>query len=132
MTVEAADVNGNLAKKDLSFSVTDNFDLIVYGNYPNPFKDQTIISYTIESNEPIDDLSIKIYTTSGRLVRSQMLDLDETVPDDDILEPNYHELVWDGTDDDGNPVANGVYFAIIKGKYKNKVVKRLLKMARLQ
>ncbi len=132
LTVEAADVNGNLAKKDLSFSVTDNFDLIVYGNYPNPFKDQTIISYTIESNEPIDDLSIKIYTTSGRLVRSQMLDLDETVPDDDILEPNYHELVWDGTDDDGNPVANGVYFAIIKGKYKNKVVKRLLKMARLQ
>ncbi len=132
LTVKAADVNGNTAEKELNFSVTDNFDIIVYGNYPNPFKDKTIISYTIESNEPIDNLSIKIYTTSGRLIRSKMLDLDETVPDDDILEPNYHELVWDGTDDDGNPVANGVYFAIIKGKYKNKTVKRMLKIARLQ
>ena len=132
LIVQAADVNGNLAEKELAFSVTQDFNIIVYGNYPNPFKDKTIISYTIESNEPIDNLSIKIYTTSGRLVRSKMLDLDETVPDDDILEPNYHELVWDGTDDDGNPVANGVYFAVIKGKYRNKVVKRLLKMARLQ
>ncbi len=132
LVVKAADVNGNLAEKELTFSVTQNFNLIVYGNYPNPFKDQTIISYTIESNEPIDELSVKIYTTSGRLIRSKMLDLDETVPDDNILEPNYHELIWDGTDDDGNPVANGVYFAIIKGKYKNKVVKHVLKMARLQ
>jgi flagellar hook assembly protein FlgD len=86
----------------------------------------------IESNEPIDHLSIKIYSSSGRLVRSKMLSLDETIPDDNILEPNYHELIWDGTDDDGNPVANGVYFAIFKGRYKNKTVKRMLKIARLQ
>ncbi len=132
LVVKAADVNGNLAEKELAFSVTKDFNLIVYGNFPNPFKERTIISYRIESNEPIDALTVKIYTTSGRLIRSKGLDLDETVPDDDILEPNYHELVWDGTDDDGNPVANGVYFAVIKAKYKNKVVKRLLKMARLQ
>ena len=132
LSVRAADANGNLEVKNLEFSVTSNFDIIVYGNYPNPFKEQTIISYLIESNEPIDQLSIKIYSSSGRLVRSKMLSLDETVPDDNILEPNYHELVWDGTDDDGNPVANGVYFAIFKGKYKNKTVKRLLKIARLQ
>lgn len=132
LSVQAADANGNLEVKNLEFSVTSNFDIIVYGNYPNPFKEQTIISYLIESNEPIDHLSIKIYSSSGRLVRSKMLSLDETIPDDNILEPNYHELVWDGTDDDGNPVANGVYFAIFKGRYKNKTVKRMLKIARLQ
>lgn len=130
--LKTADVNGNIAQKTLTFTVAEGFDLIVYGNYPNPFKDQTIISYYIESNGEIDKLSVKIYATSGRLIRSKMLDLDPTVLDDNLLEPNYHELVWDGTDDDGNPVANGVYFAIIKGSYKGKTVKKILKMAKLK
>ncbi len=132
LLLKAADVNGNIAQKELTFSVAEGFNIIVYGNYPNPFKDRTIISYFIESNEEIDDLSIKIYSTSGRLVRSRMLDLDPTVLDDNLREPNYHELVWDGTDDDGNPVANGVYFLVFKGKYRGKTVKRTLKIARLQ
>ncbi len=130
--LKTADVNGNIAQKTLNFTVAEGFDLIVYGNYPNPFKDQTIISYYIESNGEIDHLSVKIYTTSGRLIRSKMLDLDPTILDDNLLEPNYHELVWDGTDDDGNQVANGVYFAIIKASYKGKSIKKVLKMAKLQ
>ncbi|NOX89529.1 MAG: T9SS type A sorting domain-containing protein [Calditrichaeota bacterium] len=132
LSLKAADVNGNLAQKEVQFSVAEGFDIVVYGNYPNPFRDQTIISYHIKSNEEIDDFSIKIYTTSGRLIRSNMLELDPTIPDDNLLEPNYHEVIWDGTDDDGNSVANGVYFAVIKGKYKGKTVKRILKIARLR
>ncbi len=132
LLLNATDVNGNEAETTLPFTVAAGFDLMVYGNYPNPFKERTIISYYIESNEEIDDLNIKIYTTSGRLIRSKMLELDPTILDDNLLEPNYHELIWDGTDDDGNQVANGVYFAIIKAKYKGKVIKKTLKMARLQ
>ena len=130
--LKIADVNGNIARKSMVFTVAEGFNLIVYGNYPNPFRDRTIISYYIESNEEIEKLDIKIYTTSGRLIRSRMLDLDPTVLDDNLLEPNYHELVWDGTDDDGNRVANGVYFAVIEGKYKGKTIKKILKMAKLQ
>ncbi len=130
--LEVSDVNGNVARAVVPFTVAEGFNLIVYGNYPNPFKDRTIIAYYIESNEEIDDLDIKIYTTSGRLIRSRMLDLDPTILDDNLLEPNYHELIWDGTDDDGNQVANGVYFAVIKAKYRGKTVKHVLKMARLQ
>ncbi len=130
--LKVSDVNGNVAQKNITFTVADGFDLIVYGNYPNPFKERTIISYYIESNEQIDELSIKIYTTSGRLIRSKMLDLDPTILDDNLKEPNYHELIWDGTDDDGNQVANGVYFAIIRAKYRGKTIKQVLKMARLR
>ncbi len=132
LIAEAADASGNVSREELRFKVTEGFDIIVYGNYPNPFKDQTIISYYINSDNEIDDFSIKIYTTSGRLIRSDNLELDPSVSGDNIRKPLYHELIWDGTDEDGISVANGVYFAMIKGRYKGKTVKHILKMAKIQ
>jgi hypothetical protein len=128
--VEAADVNGNLSSKEIQFSVSTDFNIIVYGNYPNPFQDETYISFYIDSDNVIDDFSVKIYTTSGRLIRSKMLNI--AIPDDNIKDVDYHELIWDGTDDDGNEVANGVYFAVIAGKFKGETVKHTLKIARLK
>jgi len=132
LTVSVADVNGNVSSKEYNFLVTEGFDIIVYGNYPNPFSDQTIISFYVNSDNEIDNLNIKIFTTSGRLIRKTMLDLDESVADDNIRMPFNHELIWDGRDDNGNSVANGVYFLVIKGTYKGKTVSHTLKIARLQ
>ncbi len=132
LEVTVADVNGNVSTTMSTFQVTEGFNIKVFGNYPNPFEDETIISFFVDSNDEIDGFSIKIYTTSGRLIRSRMLDLDESVASDNIKMPSYHELIWDGTDDGGNQVANGVYFAVVKGKYKGKTVKHTLKIARLQ
>lgn len=132
LDVQVRDISGNMAEQSLVFSVSGEFDIRVFGNYPNPFQDQTIISYFINSTQPIDDFSIKIYTTSGRLIRSEPLFLDESITDDLITAANYHELIWDGTDDDGNEVANGVYFAVIKGSYKGKTVETTIKMAKLK
>lgn len=130
--VEVADVSGNRAIEEFTFEVNQGFDILVFGNYPNPFQDKTIISFYVNAENEIDDLSVKIYTTSGRLIRSKMLDLDKSVATDNIKMPFHHELIWFGDDDDGNQVANGVYFAVITGKYKGKTVKHTLKMARLQ
>jgi len=132
LSVQVADVNGNVNVQDYTFVVNAGFDIQVYGNYPNPFSDQTIISFNVNSDNEIDDFSIKIYTTSGRLIRKRMLDLDESVAGDNVKMPALHELIWDGTDDDGNPVANGVYFAVVEGKYQGKTVKHVLKIARLR
>ncbi len=133
LKVTVADVNGNMSTEEYAFVVTDGFgDIRVFGNYPNPFSDQTIISFYVDSDNEIDDLSIKIYTTSGRLVRQTMLTLDESVATDNIRTPYYHELIWDGTDDDGVPVANGVYFLVLSGSYKGKTITHTLKIARLQ
>ena len=132
LMVEVADVNGNQSEEELSFQVSDGFDIKVYGNYPNPFQDKTIISYYISADNEIDDLKVKIYSTSGLLVRSKMLDLDETIATDNIKMPAFHELTWFGDDDDGEQVANGVYFAVITGKYRGKTVKHTLKLAKLQ
>jgi hypothetical protein len=40
--------------------------------------------------------------------------------------------MWDGTDEDGNLVANGVYFAVIKAVYKGETIKKTLKLAKLK
>ncbi|MBD3224937.1 MAG: hypothetical protein GF313_09415, partial [Caldithrix sp.] len=131
--VKVADASGNLSTQTIEFTVAQTFDIRVFGNYPNPFQDKTIFSFFIDNYEPIDDLDIKIYTASGRLIRKKMLILDESIGiDHNIRDPFYHELIWDGTDDEGVEVANGVYFAIIKGKYKNKTVKKTLKVAKLK
>ncbi len=128
-----ADVNGNVTTKTINFAVSNEFQIQVYGNYPNPFQDETIISYNIIANNTIDDINIKIYNIAGRLVRSNPLTLDETIgTDHDIKTVGYHELIWDGTDDNNVPVANGVYFLIFRGKYSDKIVKTTLKVAKLR
>ncbi|MCB0284238.1 MAG: hypothetical protein KDF60_16745 [Calditrichaeota bacterium] len=137
LDVEVADVNGNVSSTSITFSVSANNQLIVHGNYPNPFSDRTIISYTASFSNRMDNLSVKIYSVSGHLVRSKILSPpeDET---DDILDTGYHELEWDGSDDNGNQVANGVYFVVIKAKFKdtfeNKTYSftKKLKVARLK
>ncbi len=130
--INVKDASGNVSQKGVQFRVTQGFDIRVFGNYPNPFEDETIISYYIDSDNPIDDFSIKIYSTSGRLIRESRLTRDESIAQIPINDPFYHELIWDGTDDNGVEVANGVYYAIIKGSYKGETVTHTIKMAKLK
>jgi flagellar hook assembly protein FlgD len=46
--------------------------------------------------------------------------------------PGYHEIMWDGKDDDGNIIANGVYFAVIKAEYEGETIKKTMKIAKLK
>jgi DNA-binding beta-propeller fold protein YncE len=75
----------------------------LYQNYPNPFNPETWIPYQLAEDA---DVSIRIYTAAGQLVR--------------ILNPG-HKLAgfyatkgeaayWDGRNDDGEPVTSGLYF----------------------
>jgi len=48
-----------------------------------------------------DRAEIKIYTTSGRLIRRLRY-----LP----AKAGYNEVKWDGRDEEGNPASNGVYF----------------------
>jgi peptidase C25-like protein/CARDB protein len=126
LTVEALDANGNKTVKLLNFTTSGNFDVVIYGNYPNPFTEDTHISYFIDSGGLLDEFSIKIYTVSGRMIRKL------NTSDQRYREPDYNEVKWDSRDDDGNYVANGVYFAIVKAKYDGKEVEHRLKLAKLK
>lgn len=126
LSVEAFDANGNKTTKPLNFTTADNFDVKIYGNYPNPFTDETYISYSLSRSRPLKEFWVKIYTVSGRIIRKL-----ETIDTNNIFD--YGEFYWDGRDDDGVLVANGVYFGVIYAKDEDgKEVEKRIKMAKLR
>jgi hypothetical protein len=69
-------------------------------NYPNPFNIRTRISFTAEATTPV---KVDIYNISGQLVKS--------------LYEGYGggEIIWDGTNDQGQAVGSGIYFYRLAG-----------------
>lgn len=105
--VQARDCCGNVSGPlELMLTVASSFDLRLLGTYPNPFVRQTVFVY--ELSRWADDLSLSIYTTSGHLVRR--IKATEAAAGQNPLAPGYHEIPWDGTDDQGDEVPNGIYF----------------------
>jgi hypothetical protein len=125
---DVTDAFGNTLEKSLSFKVSESFDLQIYGNYPNPFEDFTVISFLILANNVLDDFSLKIYTVAGRQIR----EIKNPQGSDEIWDPGYHEIEWDGRDQDGALVANGVYFAIIRAKLADQSFEETMKIAKLR
>ena len=133
--VSVTDVNGNFQEYSISFEVLKDFKIINIGNYPNPVISSTIdpnnsentrFIYTLTDNA--DEVTIKIYTVSGRLV-NQFSDLRTSV--------GYHEYPravkgWACTDFDGRKLANGVYFWKIIATKGNKTIEKINKMAILR
>ncbi|MEW6685071.1 MAG: glycosyl hydrolase family 18 protein [Candidatus Edwardsbacteria bacterium] len=83
---------------------TINYQL--YQNYPNPFSSQTAIRYSLSamSHEPraISHTTLKIYNIAGQLVK--------TLVDEQRIANSEQRVIWDGTDESGKRVADGVYF----------------------
>jgi hypothetical protein len=70
----------------------------LFSVYPNPTLKTTVITY----RTPVrNDVSMKMYDTNGRLVRTLI---------DSRQDPGFYQVDWDGSDDHGREVANGVYF----------------------
>ncbi len=66
--------------------------------FPNPFATGATLSFELKQAQTA---SLNIYNLRGQKVRSLL---------DASLEKGCHELVWDGLDQQGQPVAPGVYF----------------------
>ena len=77
-------------------------EIRAFFGYPNPFRDRTTLTY--ELSRDADEISISIYTTSGRRIRQI-----ENAP----VQKGYGEVMWDGKDDEGEPIANGTYIVKI-------------------
>jgi hypothetical protein len=68
-------------------------------NYPNPFRTNTTITYTVPKGGE-GGIYLDVFDITGRKVRTL---------DDGYKTVGTYEVLWDGTDDSGRPVANGVY-----------------------
>jgi hypothetical protein len=129
LTVSVCDARGNTTTRSVDFIISGDFQVQIFGNYPNPFAESTIIALQIIAPNVLDELEVKIYTVSGRMIRK--ITRLEKYPDEQ-WDPGYHEIEWDGRDDDGVKVANGVYFAVLRAKLKGESVEKTLKLAKLR
>jgi flagellar hook assembly protein FlgD len=99
--VTGKDIIGNNNNEfEIYFSVISELKILQTYNYPNPMKDNTV--FTMNLSQIPEELSIKIYTIAGRLIK------DMKIPPSD-LRIGFNSIPWDGRDEDGDIIANGVY-----------------------
>jgi flagellar hook assembly protein FlgD len=89
-----------------------------------------VFTYRLTGPDHAAEISLKIYTVSGRLIRSFRDFLDDFGRPGTQLD--YHVLAWDGRDDDGNRLANGVYFYKIKARWQDHSAEQSGKLAILR
>ena len=86
-------------------------------NVPNPIRTNTVFTYNLA--QAPDQVTVKIYTVSGRLIRTI---------EDASTRRGYNETDWDARDENGERLANGVYLykVIVKiGKHRIEKIGRL-------
>ena len=78
-------------------------ETILGQNFPNPFNPETWIPYQLEKSA---DVSLQIYDTSGRIVRT----IDLGFKSQGFYMTRSTAAYWDGRNNMGEQVASGVYF----------------------
>ncbi len=98
-----------------SFKVITKSSISKILNYPNPFTTSTHFVYTLTGKEPPAYFKIQVMSVSGKVVRE--------LTQDDLgeLRTGTHQTdkSWDGTDQFGDKLANGVYLYKIIAKKAN-------------
>ena len=75
-------------------------------NYPNPFTSLTHFVFTLTGSEIPSYFKIQIFTITGKVVKEiNIAQLGEGMH----IGKNITQYAWDGTDEYGKPLANGLY-----------------------
>lgn len=108
LTVQATDMSGNLSGENdykVQFEVVNRSTVTEVVNYPNPFSTSTRFVFTLTGAVVPDDFRIRIMTVTGKIVRE--ITRAEIGPI--RIGRNITEYAWDGKDEFGDRLANGVY-----------------------
>jgi hypothetical protein len=89
----------------ITFEVINKATITNVLNYPNPFSTSTRFVFTLTGSEVPDVFTIQIMTITGKVVRE--IDRDEL--GNIHIGRNITDYAWDGLDEFGDPLANGVY-----------------------
>lgn len=121
LAVRLSDQSGNGSADQaymINFRVQNHQSISNIYPYPNPFTTCARFVFTCTGNEPPDQIRINIYTITGRLVKQ----IDETEIGPIRIGNNLTEYCWDGTDDFGDKLANGVYLYKAEIRSNGKVI----------
>lgn len=94
-------VKATLIKKEdvvTSADIQPSNDFRLLNNYPNPFNISTVIKFFLPS---AGNVILKIYNSLGETI---------TVLEKEISSSGFHNVTWNGKDQDGSLAASGIYF----------------------
>ncbi len=96
--------NSSIAVADFVVVANERLVLRDVLNYPNPFSHSTEFTFWVSQD---CEVAIKIYTVTGRLIAKL-----DRFP----AQMGFNHFYWDGRDEDGDPLANGVYIYKLTAK----------------
>jgi len=120
--VQGTDKSGNISgdfEYRVKFEVIRESSITYLMNYPNPFSTSTRFVFTLTGTDEPDDVLIQIMTVSGRVIR----EINEQELGKIHIGRNISEFAWDGTDEFGDPLANGIYLYRVKAKINGEDIK---------
>jgi len=125
LRLRAWDVYNNSSIGEIFFNVATGDKLSIQNvyNYPNPFGRETVFTFQHNQNTPID-VEIKIYTVSGRMIAHLR---------EYSINDRFVRIPWNGFDNDGDRIANGVYFykvlaRTVDGEFASEALGRMVVM----
>ncbi|MBN2200532.1 type IX secretion system sortase PorU [bacterium] len=106
LTLKAWDNANNSASRTVEFRAVAEDGLVLEKllNYPNPFSDATQFTFEISRSAQAE---IRIYTVDGRRIRRI-----EGIP----AQPGFNWVDWDGRDERGDALSNGVYLYTVTAR----------------
>ncbi|TKB96062.1 putative type IX secretion system sortase PorU2 [Pedobacter cryophilus] len=108
LKVKGKDVTGNFNQNDyvIDFEVVNNSSISNFYPYPNPVVNSMKFVFTLTGLKIPDKIKIMIYNASGKIIRVISKEELGSIK----IGNNISDFTWDGTDEFGDSLANGVYF----------------------
>ena len=115
LRVQASDKTGNVSGDydyQIEFEVYSKPSITEVLNYPNPFSTQTQFVFTLTGTEVPEEFKIQIMNISGDIVR----EITQAELGPVFIGRNLTEYWWDGRDEFGDLLANGVYLYRVEAR----------------
>ena len=115
LRIRAHDKSGNASGENdyiIEFEIVTKSSISHVVNYPNPFTTSTRFVFTLTGSKLPDDMQIQIMTVTGKVVKEISMAELGTIR----IGNNISDYAWDGRDQFGDRLANGVYLYRIRTK----------------
>jgi flagellar hook assembly protein FlgD len=123
LIVQATDRSKNVSGSvdyNIQFEIINKQTVTEVLNYPNPFSTSTRFVFTLTGNQIPDIFTIQIMTITGKVVKE--------ITKNDLgnlhIGRNITEYAWDGKDEFGDKLANGVYLYKVFTRHNGQAVEK--------
>ena len=118
LIIQGTDASGNRSSNqnlEINFEVINESTITNFYPYPNPFSTSCRFVFSLTGKELPEDLKIQIMTVSGKVVR----EIFKNELGNIHIGDNITDYAWDGRDEFGDKLANGVYIYRVLIKNQN-------------